>query len=320
MRATRSPAASAPIRPARCSCPAARRRTRWRSRAWQPAGASLVGASEHDAVRAAAPGATAIPVLGDGTADIDALARELRHGPALVCLMAANNETGVIHPIARVAALCRDHGALLHVDGVQAAGRLAAGRQEEQQGIGLADGADSLAISAHKLGGPAGIGALLLSPAADGVLRPQMTGGGQERGRRGGTPAVPLAAGFAAAATCPATDLSGLRDRAEQAAIALGAIVAGGDALRLGNTTCIAMPGTSAQTQLIALDLAGIAVSAGAACSSGKVARSHVLAAMGWGDLAGEAIRVSLPWSATVADIDAFIAAYTRLARRRRAA
>ena len=262
----------------------------------------IIGATEHDAVRAAAPGATILPVDTDGRADLAALAGLLEDGPALVCLMLANNETGVLHPVAEAAALCRAHGARLHVDAVQAAGRMA---------FTLAGlGADSMALSGHKIGGPKGAGALLLAPGTQ--LAAQIAGGGQERGRRGGTPALPAIAGMAAAlsASGDASHLAALRDRAEAAAIQAGAIVCGGGAQRLANTSCLARPGVRADTQVIALDLAGIAVSAGAACSSGKVASSHVLGAMGLGELAGCAIRVSLPWNATEADVDRFAAAY----------
>ena len=268
----------------------------------------LIGATEHDAVRAACPGAAIIPVDCDGLIDLAALAAMLDGPPALVCLMLANNETGVISPIADAAALCRAAGAWLHVDAVQAGGRMAVDL--------TALGADSLALSSHKLGGPMGVGALILSaPAAD-ALVPMMRGGGQERGRRGGTQNVPAIAGFAAAAGLAPPDLTALRDEAERAAVAVGAVVIAGGASRLGNTACLALPGVQAQTQVIALDMAGIAVSAGAACSSGKVSRSHVLDAMGLGPLAGESIRVSLPWHTTAADIAAFSAAYAAMAAR----
>ena len=272
------------------------------------------GATEHDAVRAATPGAVVLPVDRHGTADLDVLARLLADGsPALVCLMLANNETGTLQPVAEAARLCRDAGALLHVDAAQAAGRIP---------VHLADlGADSLALSSHKLGGPPGAGALLLRPGLE--LAPLIAGGGQERGRRGGTPGLPAIAGFAAAAEAAAgaDRLAPLRDAAEAAAVAQGALVLGGPR-RLPNTTCLALPGVRADAQVIALDLAGVQVSAGAACSSGKVARSHVLDAMGLGDLAGQAIRVSLPWNAGTADVDAFAAAYAAMARHlaRRAA
>ncbi|HUB50026.1 MAG TPA: aminotransferase class V-fold PLP-dependent enzyme [Acetobacteraceae bacterium] len=266
----------------------------------------IVGSTEHDAVRAAAPGAMVLPVDRSGIADLEALAALLADGPpALVCLMLANNETGVLQPVADAAALCRRYGARLHVDAVQAAGRMAVNLH--------ALDADSLAISSHKLGGPAGAGALLLAPDVS-PIAPLISGGGQERGRRGGTPPVAIIAGFsaAAAASGDSSALAPLRDAAEAAAVARGAVVCGADAPRLPNTTCLALPGVRADAQVIALDLAGVAVSAGAACSSGKVAASHVLQAMGLGPLAAQAIRVSLPWNATQADVEAFVDGYQK--------
>jgi cysteine desulfurase len=266
----------------------------------------LVGATEHPAVLAAVGlGVEAVPVLGDGQADLAALERMLAGGPpALVCLMAANNETGVLHPIAGAAALCRAHGALLHMDAVQAAGR-----------IPLPEGADSWAISGHKLGGPPGAGALLLRPGLD--LPALIAGGGQERGRRGGTEPLPAIAGMAAAAAEPgeAGRLAAMRDRIE-AGVAGEAVIAGAGAPRLPNTSCIVLPGVAAETQVIALDLAGVRVSAGAACSSGKVARSPVLAAMGFGAMAGCGIRVSLPWNAPEDAAERFLDAWAAMRRR----
>lgn len=276
----------------------------------------IVSAIEHDSVLTAAPGAAVLPVDADGLVRLAALAPLLARSKALVCLMAANNETGAIQPVAEAAAICRAHGALLHVDAIQAAGRMP---------VALAAlGADSLALSGHKLGGPLGAGALLF--AAEPPVRPLIPGGGQERGMRGGTPPLPAIAGMAAAAGAAAAgaaaaraaarDLAPLRDAAERAVLASGGVVIAAGAPRLANTLCVALPGVAAATQVLALDLAGIAVSAGAACSSGKIATSHVLAAMGLGSLAGEAIRVSLPWNATAADIEAFAAAYAAMARR----
>jgi cysteine desulfurase len=271
----------------------------------------LVGATEHPAVLAAAPGAETLPVLPDGTLDLDALEVALRAGPpALVCLMAANNETGVLHPLAQAAALCRAQGALLHVDAVQAAGRVP---------VSLAGiGADSLAISGHKLGGPKGAGALLLRPGL--ALPALIAGGGQEKGRRGGTEPLPAIAGLGAAAAAArpeaAARLAALRDAIEAACLAQGAEVAGRGAPRLPNTTSLILPGVAAETQVIALDLAGVRVSAGAACSSGKVARSHVLAAMGLGDRAGQAIRVSLPWNAPEDTAERFLTAWSAMRAR----
>jgi len=282
----------------------------------------LVGATEHDCLRNALPqDAHVVPVGPDGRVRLDALERMLAEAPepVLVCLMLANNETGVVHPLAEAARLCRRHAAWLHVDAVQAAGRIP---------LDLADlGADSLALSGHKLGGPKGAGALLLAGGRRGRLTPLIAGGGQERGRRGGTPALPAIAGFAAAAEAAVADLAsragaqqGLRDRIERMAVAAGAIVCGAEAPRLFNTSCLALPGRRSEAQLIALDLAGYGVSAGSACSSGKVARSHVLEAMGLGALAGEAIRVSLPWNAEDEAVDGFIDAYMAMVNRTHAA
>lgn len=262
----------------------------------------IVGATEHDAVRQAAPDAAVVPVDRYGVVDLDALDRMLRDGPALVCLMAANNETGTLQPIAAAAALCRAHGGLLHVDAVQARAAFDV----------PAMGAHSVALSAHKMGGPHGAGALLLQ-GVDPV--PTMRGGGQERGRRGGTPAVAALAGFAAAVGCVWPDLRPWRDQIEAIMTHAGAIVFGG-ADRLQNTVCAALPGVRAEAQVIALDLAGVQVSAGAACSSGTMADSHVLRAMGAAVLAGQAIRVSLPWNATAADVAAFGAGYAAMVRR----
>ncbi len=175
----------------------------------------IVGATEHDAVRAAAPDAIVLPVDRRGVADLDALAALLNDvlaqnlRPALVCLMLANNETGTLQPITEAAALCRQYGARLHVDAVQAAGRIP---------VDLATlCADSLAISSHKLGGPPGAGALLLAPDVS-TIAPLIAGGGQERGRRGGTPPLPAIAGFAAAAACDPPMLAALRDAIERIA------------------------------------------------------------------------------------------------------
>jgi cysteine desulfurase len=272
----------------------------------------IIGATEHDAVRSAATGARILPVDASGIADLATLAAWLEAGPAaLVCLMLVNNETGAIQPVAEAAALCRRYGAFLHVDAVQAAGRMA---------VSLAAlGAHSLAVSSHKLGGPQGAGALLLAPEVS-AIAPLIPGGGQERGRRGGTPPLAAIAGFAAASSVArdGSHLAPQRDAIEAVAIAHGAVVCGAGAPRLANTTCLALPGVRADAQVIALDLDGLAVSAGAACSSGKVTTSHVLTAMGLGPLAGQAIRVSLPWNATTAHVDAFTTSYPRMAERLR--
>jgi cysteine desulfurase len=273
---------------------------------------TIICATEHDSIRAAVPNAAMLPVDRHGVADLETLRAWLASGaPALVCLMLANNETGTIQPIAEAASLCRAHDALLHVDAVQAAGRIPLNLPTLH--------CHSLSLSAHKLGGPTGVGALLLAPELSSIA-PLIAGGGQERGRRGGTQALGAIVGFAAACEQPSDQgrLAALRDRAEAAAVHHGAIVCGGGGPRLANTTSLALPGVRADAQVIALDLDGIAVSAGAACSSGKVQSSHVLAAMGLGALAGQAIRVSLPWNVSDDAIDAFEAAYARMADRMR--
>jgi cysteine desulfurase len=229
--------------------------------------------------------------------------------------MLANNETGIIQPVAEIAAMAHAHGALFHCDAVQGAGKISIDATEI--------GADLMSLSAHKLGGPTGIGALVLDAAAEPVA--MLRGGGQERGRRAGTENLPGIAGFAAAATVALgqigdyTRVGQLRDLLEEQILmaAPDAVVIGARQPRLPNTTPLAMPGVAAETQIIALDLAGVMVSAGAACSSGKVGPSHVLAAMGVApEIAVGTIRVSLGWSTTDADIGHFIEAWTALYRR----
>ena len=270
----------------------------------------IASATEHDSIRASVPNAAILPVDRHGVADLEVLRTWLASGPpSLVCLMLANNETGTIQPVAEAASLCLKYGALLHVDAVQAAGRIPVNLPALR--------CHSLSLSAHKLGGPTGVGALLLAPELS-LIAPLIAGGGQERGRRGGTQALGAIVGFASACDHPNDQmrLAALRDRIEAAAVHNGAIVCGGGGPRLANTTSLALPGVRADAQVIALDLDGIAVSAGAACSSGKVQSSHVLTAMGLGALAGQAIRVSLPWNVSEDAIDAFEAAYARMADR----
>lgn len=272
----------------------------------------LMGATEHAAVHAAGEGLT-LPVHPDGTLALAALAERLAEGgPALVCVMAANNETGVLHPLEEVAALCRAHGALLHVDAVQSAGRL---------GFHAASlGAASIALSGHKLGGVPGAGALIVAPGLH--LPPLIAGGGQERGRRGGTEPLPAIAALGAALTenYDVQHIARLRDAIEAGLAALDPtiVIAGQGAPRLPNTCLAILPGVPAETQVIALDLAGVRVSAGAACSSGKVAASHVLAAMGFGPEAGSGIRISLPWNAPDDAPERFLAAYAAMRARLR--
>jgi cysteine desulfurase len=274
----------------------------------------LVSAVEHSSVLQVVPEAERIPVDGDGVVDRAALLALLDADkrPALVSVMLANNETGVIQPVRELAEIAHAHGALFHCDAVQAVGKIP---------LSLAEtGADFATLSAHKIGGPSGIGALVVADGGD--LAPLLRGGGQERNRRAGTENLAGIAGFAAAAAiCGAAEygrVRELRDRLE-AALPSDAIVAAAGARRLPNTSAIAMPGVPAETQIIALDLDGVMVSAGAACSSGKVGPSHVLAAMGIApQIAETTIRVSLGWSTTEADIAHFIDAWTALYRRTR--
>lgn len=276
----------------------------------QPAARVLISAIEHDSVRAAAPTAIAIPVDRAGVVDLDALDRLLASetGPALVAVMLVNNETGAIQPVADVARLARARGARIHCDAVQAVGRLAV----DFTALGI----HTMAISAHKIGGPQGVGALVVDDEV--ALSAMLRGGGQERGLRAGTENVAGIAGFGAAARMALAELSDMpavakmRDALE-GRLDAAATVLGREAPRVANTSCIAMPGVAAETQVMAFDLAGVAISAGAACSSGKVRVSHVLQAMGAGELAGEAIRVSLGSETTQADIDRFVETWTAL-------
>jgi cysteine desulfurase len=285
----------------------------------------LVSAIEHDSVLAAAaaldPAAPRIPVTPSGVVDLDALERLLaeRGGETLVAVMLANNETGVIQPVAEVARRAHAAGALVHCDAIQAAGKIPVD-------VG-ALGADLLSLSAHKLGGPQGVGALWIAERV--TLAPSLRGGGQERGRRAGTENVPGIAGFGAAAAAARRDLAAYARIAELRAKLEGAVlvrsnrarIAGIAVPRLPNTSCIVLPGLASETQVMALDLAGIAISAGSACSSGKVRPSHVLAAMGLpAEEASAAIRVSLGWASAPADVERFVEAWGALAARLRAA
>ena len=271
----------------------------------------IVGATEHEAVTATAR-ASGLPVEtwavdAQGVADLDWLADRLarwdmQDGRPFVALMLANNETGVVQPVAEVAALVRSVGGWLHVDAVQAGGKIA---------VDLAAlGAHTLALSAHKLGGPQGVGALAFAP--DAAVRPRLHGGGQEQGLRAGTENVAGVAAFAAAASAAARDLPGASRQAswrDAAAVRLsdaGVVIAGAGAPRLPGTLCLAAADFPSALQVMALDLDGVEVSAGAACSSGKVKPSGVLAAMGYGDLAAGALRASGGWSTTKQDWDRF--------------
>lgn len=284
-------------------------------------GPRLVSAGEHDSVLQAVPEATRVALRRDGQIDLAALEAALSGSPegTVVSVMLANNETGVIQPIAVVVELARAAGALVHCDAVQGGGKLALDM--------AALGVDCMTLSSHKFGGPPGTGALL---CRDGLpLAPLMAGGGQEGRRRAGTENLPGIAGFGAAAEAAQRDLpdmallADLRDRLEAGAraIAPDVKVFGSESERLANTACLAVAGMAAETQIMALDLAGIAVSAGAACSSGKVQPSHVLTAMGASAAeAASAIRVSLGWQSRAEDVDRFLAAWGDLYRRSQAA
>jgi cysteine desulfurase len=256
-----------------------------------------------------------LPVTADGVLDVEALRVALREGKgrALVAVMAANNETGVIQPIAEVSHLCREAGALLLVDAVTVAGKIEID----------ANLCDYLTLSAHKLGGPQGVGALVVRDGAP--LAPQMTGGGQQKGLRAGTENLSGIAGFGAAvkAVLAAADerghVSSVRDRFEAGLMAAltEAVIFGANAPRLGNTSNAALPGLASENIVIALDLDGVMVSSGSSCSSGKIAPSHVLSAMGVGEeLAGASIRVSFGWDSTYEDADAVVASLLKLRQR----
>lgn len=291
-------------------------------------GRLYVSAIEHPAVRAggrfAADHVTEVPVVRSGLVDLDALAAALAsHDPAdglpLVAVMLVNNETGIIQPIQEISAIVKKCGGLLVVDAVQAAGRIP---------LSIADlGADFLILSAHKLGGPKGIGALV-SRGETLMPEPLVRGGGQEKGHRAGTENLAAIAGFGAAAREMAAGLvernahvSALRDRAEQAMLSLApdTVIYGRGEARVGNTCFFHLPGLKAETGQIAFDLEGVALSAGAACSSGKVGASHVLTAMGE-DAATGALRLSIGPDTTESDIDRFLGAFAKIAARRKPA
>ena len=269
----------------------------------------LVSAIEHPAVIEAAKASgkptTSIPVTQQGVVDLEALAKLLEGPKALVSVMLANNETGAIQPVREVVALAQKHKALVHTDAVQAFGKM-------PMNFGLL-GVDMMTIAAHKVGGPAGVGALIVR---DGLaLEPLVHGGGQELRRRAGTENLIGIAGFAAVAREKLIDAKCLQDELEKQLSE--SIVFSKDAPRLSNTTCFAHPSMSAETLLMNFDLEGLAVSSGSACSSGKVARSHVLEAMQVPhELSRAAIRVSLGWNTTSENINHFIAVWKSLLAR----
>ena len=295
----------------------------------------LISAIEHDCVLAAANASRLpveeIPVNIDGLVDLEALEAMLakgegeesgagragRAGKALVSVMLANNETGVIQPIAEVAEIAHAHGALVHTDATQTPGKIAV----DFAGLGV----DLLSMSAHKIGGPQGIGALIHRPGLE--VRPFIAGGGQERGRRSGTEnvagivALGVAAELAAGDLEKAAGIGALRDRMEAAILQASpeSRIFGARSPRLPNTSYFTMPGVPGETQVIAMDLAGYAISSGSACASGKVKRSRVLVGMGASDSdAVNAIRVSLGPTTTDEDVDGFLRAWTALLEKKR--
>jgi cysteine desulfurase len=280
----------------------------------------LVAATEHPSIRDAADDPLIVPVDRDGIIDLDQLERMLGTlgEPALVCVMLANNETGVIQPVAQAASIVHAHGGLLHSDAVQAVGRLPV----DVRALDV----DLLTLSGHKMGGPQGVGALYIR---DGLaLSPLLRGGGQEARRRAGTENVAAIVGFGVAARLAAEDpgfgarMADLRDRMEArlAEIAPDILFHGAGAPRIGNTSCFGAPGLLAETALIALDMTGIAVSSGAACSSGAVEPSPVLLAMGVPEgVARTAIRVSLGWMTTQSDLDHLVESWAIVYRRAKA-
>ena len=277
----------------------------------------LISAIEHPSVLAG--GGEILPVDTNGIIDLDRLEERLLadNTPALVSVMLANNETGVIEPIEDVVAIAHRHGALVHCDAIQAAGKIAVDV--------VALGVDMMSLSAHKIGGPSGSGALIvpgLGTATGTSLSGQLFGGGQERGYRVGTENLTGIAGFGAAAAVALagledfTRVAGLRDAIEQGVKGIDprAMVMGEGVRRLPNTSCLTMPGVDSQTQVMAFDLSGVGVSAGSACSSGKTKASAVLKAMGLPEqIAGTAVRVSLGWPSTQADVSAFLSAWSVL-------
>jgi cysteine desulfurase len=281
----------------------------------------FISAIEHSSVRAGGrfprEAVEDLAVDAEGQLNLATLAETVsRASRPLVSVMLANNETGVIQPVAEAAALVHAAGGLLHVDAVQAAGRIA---------VDIAAlGADLLTLSAHKIGGPKGVGALVRRSDDIHFAEPLIRGGGQERGMRAGTENVAGIAAFGAAAAAAraqradeAAHMLALRTRLEAGlkAISPQAVIFGEAAPRLPNTTLFAREGIKAETAIIAFDLDGVAVSSGAACSSGKVQPSHVLAAMGVSPvLTRGAVRVSLGWSTTEAEVERFLDAWRKLA------
>lgn len=280
----------------------------------------LVSPVEHPSVLEATPTTTEfLPLKSDGTIDLDKFEVVMEtSSPALVAVQLVNSETGIIQPVADIARIAKAKGALVLCDAVQAAGRIAIDFKEL--------GVDYLTLSAHKFGGPQGIGALVFR---EGLQMPKfMRGGGQEKRQRAGTENVAAIAGFGAASVRALENLedyqsrcTALRGKLESAlrTAANDLIIVGENAPRVANTTDVILPNASAETQLMAMDLEGVSVSSGSACSSGTFKPSHVLAAMGYSaDEARSALRFSTGWATTDADIENAASAYTRMVSRLR--
>lgn len=271
----------------------------------------VVSEGEHDSVHVGAEAVgrpvLRLPLTRDGQADLAALEALLvdQPGRAFVAVMWVNNETGVINDVARAAAIVHAHDGWLHVDAVQALSKVAIDF--------AATGADSLSFAAHKVGGPQGVGALVYD--RDRTVLAAVTGGGQEQGMRAGTENVPGIAAFAAAVeACQAADapLQAAQADVESALKTLGVEIVGEGAPRVPGLLCLAQPHWASPLQLIHMDMAGIAVSSGSACSSGKVKASRVVAAMGRPDLADKVLRVSAGWTTTVEDWQRFLAVWSK--------
>ncbi len=277
-------------------------------------GRVLISAIEHDSIQAVREDAILIPVLEDGTLDLEALEKLLSQpyqGPTLVSVMMANNETGVIQPLFDVITLARQYGAVVHSDAVQGLGRL------EFPWHNL----DMISFSSHKIGGPTGVGCLIVP--AEGVIRPLLKGGGQERFYRAGTENIAGILGFAAAClACSKIDwkpVQKLRLEMEKEIqqFTTNSVIFGGQAKRLPNTTLVSMPGVKSETQVMNLDLLGFAVSSGSACSSGKVYPSRVLKAMGIPEIhRASALRISLPPTITEPEVERFVQAWHQVLKR----
>jgi len=272
----------------------------------------LVSAIEHASVlNVNIPKKEIIPVKPEGVLDLDALDALLKNSPkgALISVMLVNNETGVVQPLPEIVKIARSYGAFIHTDAIQAVGKIPLSFQRLD--------VDMMTVSAHKFGGPIGVGALVMKESVH--LNSQNEGGGHEYGLRSGTVPFTLISGFLAAleesldSLCHEDIIEDLRDQLEKKILQSGGYVIGTDAPRVPGTSCIVMPGVESALQLMHFDLAGIAVGAGSACSSGKVKKSHVLSAMKLSaESVGCAIRVSLSDYNKPSDVDAFVSEWTR--------